>query len=137
VDQSRPLPLRSIAHIALTVTDIDASVTWYEDVLGLVKLLRLPHDGGYGILMATPDHRTYLVLHHHDGNDGQRFSEVRTGLDHVGFEVEDLAQLERWQAWFEGRGVTHSPITALEDFDGSVLVFRDLDDIQLELYAPH
>jgi glyoxylase I family protein len=136
VAADRPGSLSAIQHVALTVTDVEASVRWYQQVLGLDRVTELPHEGGFGVLLATPDLRVFVVLHHHDANDRQRFSEVRTGLDHLGFLVEDLAELTRWRAWFTAHDVTQSPITPLEDFDGSVLVFRDPDGIQLELYAP-
>jgi glyoxylase I family protein len=132
----RPGSLSAIQHVALTVTDVEASVGWYQRVLGLDRLMELPHEGGFGVLLATPDLRVFVVLHHHDANDGQGFSEVRTGLDHLGFLVEDLDELTRWRTWFIDNDVAQSPITPLEDFDGSVLVFRDPDGIQLELYAP-
>jgi glyoxylase I family protein len=93
-----PQPLLASQHLALTVTDIDASVTWYRQVLGLEPLATLPHEGGYGILLATPDQQLFLVLHHHDANGGQPATEVRTGLDHVGLLVQDLDELERWHA---------------------------------------
>ena len=40
-------------HIALTVTDIDASVTWYEDVFRLQYRVDVPHEGGMGSCWPT------------------------------------------------------------------------------------
>jgi glyoxylase I family protein len=35
-------------HVALTVTDLDASVRWYEQVFGLTVQMDAPHQGGAG-----------------------------------------------------------------------------------------
>jgi glyoxylase I family protein len=35
-------------HLALTVTDVDASVRWYEDVFGVRFQMDVPHPGGVG-----------------------------------------------------------------------------------------
>jgi glyoxylase I family protein len=48
--------------------------------------------------------------------------------------VPSRADLETWQAHLQQLGVTHSPIA--DRPYGSVLVFRDPDNIQLELFAP-
>jgi catechol 2,3-dioxygenase-like lactoylglutathione lyase family enzyme len=85
-----------------------------------------------------------IVLHHHDTNDANPFAETTTGLDHAGFAVASRADLEAWQTHLEANGVTRSdtadkPLTQSPIADeayGSVLVFRDPDNIQLELFAP-
>jgi glyoxylase I family protein len=130
-------------HVALTVTDVDASVAWYGEVFGLSHRIDVPHPGGVGRLLSDDDRRLVLVLHRHDGNDGGPFSEVGTGLDHVGFRVPTRADLEGWQAHLEACGVvraaaadqplTQSPIA--DEAYGAVLVFRDPDNIQLEIFA--
>ena len=83
-----------------------------------------------------------IVLHRHDANDGGLFAETLTGLDHVGFAVPTRADLEAWQAHLETNGVVRSdtadkPLTQSPIADepyGSVLVFRDPDNIQLEFF---
>jgi len=85
-----------------------------------------------------------FALHRHDANDGGLFSETATGLDHAGFTVPSRRDLELWQDHLESTGViradaadkplTQSPIA--DESYASVLVFRDPDNIQLELFAP-
>jgi len=48
--------------------------------------------------------------------------------------VPDRAELERWQHTLRDRRIVHSPIA--DRSYGSVLVFRDPDNIQLGLIAP-
>ena len=124
----------ALHHIALTVRDVEASIPWYENLFGITRTMDAPHEGGIGILLTDPEWRFIIVLHRHDVNEGEIFSERRTGLDHVGFQVPTRAELEAWRARLQELGITHSPIA--DTPYGSILVFRDPDNIQLELYSP-
>jgi glyoxylase I family protein len=136
--------LPQLHHVAITVTDLDASVRWYEQVFGLRAQMDIPHEGGTGRLLADEGRQLLLVLHRHDANDGERFTETATGLDHVGLRLPSRADLEAWQDHLERNAVerraaadrpcTQSPIA--DEPYGSVLVFRDPDNIQLELSCP-
>jgi len=121
-------------HIALTVTDLEASIAWYQRVFGIAYQMEEAHEGGVGKLLTDDRWGLIIVLHHHDANSGERFSERRTGLDHVGLAVASRAELEGWRRHLAELGVEYSPIT--DRPYGSVLVFRDPDNIQLELFAP-
>jgi len=131
-------------HLALTVTDVDASVRWYEGVFDVHPLMDAPHPGGVGRVLADEGRELMIVLHHHDANNGSLFGETTTGLDHAGFSVPSREDLEAWQVHLEANGVvrrdaadeplTQSPIA--DEAYGSVLVFRDPDNIQLEFFSP-
>ena len=131
-------------HLAITVRDLDASVEWYSQVFSLSPLMDVPHPGGLGRVLGSADQGLAFVLHHHDANDGQLFDERRTGLDHPGLVVPTREELVAWQSHLESHGVvraaaadrpcTQSPIA--DEAYGSVLVFRDPDNIQLELFSP-
>ena len=131
-------------HIALTVTDVDESIRWYRSVFDVELLMDVPHPGGVGKVLADDGMQLMIVLHHHDGNDGDLFGEASTGLDHVGLVVPTRADLVAWQVHLDANDViradvadkplTQSPIA--DEPYGSVLVFRDPDNIQLELFAP-
>jgi catechol 2,3-dioxygenase-like lactoylglutathione lyase family enzyme len=137
-------PRSGLHHVALTVSDVDASVEWYEAVFGVHYRVDVPHQGGVGKILTDDAWQLAIALHRHDANDGSLFSERGTGLDHVGFVVETRQDLEGWQEHLEAHGVvradpadkplTRSPIMD-EDY-ASVIVFRDPDNIQLELFAP-
>ena len=139
-----PLPRLALHHVALTVTDVEASTGWYEKVFSIRLRLEAPHQGGTGLLLADDAWQLIIVLHRHDTNEREGFAETRTGLDHVGFAVASRADLKIWQARLEELGIvvsdaadrplTQSPIA--DTPQGSVLVFRDPDNIQLELYSP-
>jgi glyoxylase I family protein len=136
--------LPRLHHIAITVTDLDASTAWYERVFDIHPQMESPHEGGWQRLLADPAMQLVIVLHRHDVNGGEAFSERRTGLDHFGLGVPTRAELEAWQAHLEEMGVvrasaadrpcTQSPIA--DTPYGSILVFRDPDNIQLEMFSP-
>jgi catechol 2,3-dioxygenase-like lactoylglutathione lyase family enzyme len=128
--EAAPPPLTRIPHVALTVSDVDASVAWYQRVLGCRRLVTAPHDG---VVLDVPGGGGRLVLHHHDRNDGARFDPTVTGLDHVSLEVADRAALDTWAARLVAMGVDHDPVRHLPDFGKWVLVLRDPDGIPLEL----
>jgi glyoxylase I family protein len=143
MNTSAPAPAR-IHHVALTVTDLDASVAWYERVFSVSYQMDAPHKGGTARILADAEWRLAFALHVHDANQREPFAETRTGLDHVGFVVPARSDLERWQEHLERNGIvraeaadkplTQSPIS--DEPYGSVLVFRDPDNIQLEFFAP-
>jgi glyoxylase I family protein len=138
------LPPPALHHIALTVTDLDASIRWYERVFRITYIGDAPHPNGVGKILSDAERRFGFVLHRHDANEGESFIETRTGLDHVGLKVGSRAELEEWQSHLESHGVERSPAAdrpltqspIADESYGSVLVFRDPDNIQLELFAP-
>ncbi len=131
-------------HLALTVRDLDASVDWYTTVFGLTHQMDLPHPGGFARMLSDDAWQLVIALHRHDSNHGEAFSESRTGLDHVGLTVPTRGDLVAWQTHLTTHGVRRTdaadrPLTQSEIADepyGSVLVFRDPDNIQLEFFAP-
>ena len=142
MDTTAP-PLARLHHIALTVTDLEASVAWYEQVFGVHVLMDAPHPGGTGRILVNDDSGLFFALHRHDANGGELFAETRTGLDHVGLVLPSRDDLLTWQDHLERHGVVRAeaadkPLTQSPINDqpyGSVLVFRDPDNTQLELFA--
>ncbi len=132
-----------LQHLALSVTDLDASMQWYETVFDIHFLKDTPVSGGVGKILADSDRRLIIALHQYDTNDGQPAVGTVAGLDHAGFIVPTRGDLEAWQRHLEAHGVirmptSDSPLTQsaiTEDSFGSVLVFRDPDNIQFEFFC--
>ncbi|WP_236790543.1 VOC family protein [Amycolatopsis sp. GM8] len=130
--------LTGVHHLALTVTDVDRSVPWYERVLDLKEVARR-EDAETGIrkvvLRGRTDTFAVLLVQHPDTELGD-FDERRAGLDHVAFTVDSYVELKEWESRLAEYGVTHSPAKASRTLPGSaVVVFRDPDGIQLEVWA--
>jgi len=120
-----------VSHLAFTVTDLDASERFYTEVLDFVVVL----DVGYGRICMHPATGFTLGLIRHEGAHGGSFTELSTGLDHLGFVASSRAELEEWERRFDERGVTYTPIRDMEM--GYHLNFRDPDGIALEFDAPN
>jgi glyoxylase I family protein len=130
--------LAGIHHLGLTVLDAERSARWYRQVLGFYEV---------GRLGDARDERRKIFLRHqglpigvglvsHRDGPRARFDETTTGLDHLSFAVPDRAALERWCLRFEELGVEHTRITNANSIPGAlVVVFRDPDNIQLELFV--
>jgi catechol 2,3-dioxygenase-like lactoylglutathione lyase family enzyme len=131
--------ITGVSHIELTVRDVDRSATWYQHVLGMQKLIAYSQHPTAGVdarivHLFHPDTELVVGLMQHDQSaTDDVFSEFRIGLDHLSFAVASRAELEAWAAHLETNGVEHSPIR--DHAYGAVLVFRDPDNIQLELFV--
>ena len=124
-----------LAHVALTVKDVDVSGPWYRQLLGTDPVLDEHTDAGFRHLVWLLDGGTLLGIHQHErGVPDERFSEFRVGLDHVGFGVANRGELEKWMDRLNELGISHGGI--VDAGYGSGLSFRDPDGIALELFAP-
>ncbi|MEO8813882.1 MAG: VOC family protein [Mycobacterium sp.] len=130
----------SIAHVRLTVTDIEQSRTFYESVFGWPVLIEVPDDADH----ATRSRLEFLfggVIYDLGGSllglrpvAHGRFDEDRVGLDHIAFRCSSRADLDAAATHLDSLGVGHEPV---KDIGPSyILEFRDPDNIALELTAP-
>jgi glyoxylase I family protein len=130
----------SIAHVRLTVTDIERSRRFYESVFGWPVLLEVPDNADE----ATRSRLGFLfggVIYDLGGTllglrpvGTDRFDEDRTGLDHIAFRLVSRSEIDAAAAHLDELGVAHEPI---RDIGPSyILQFRDPDNIALELTAP-
>ena len=91
--------ITGINHFSATVTDLEASVAWYQQLFGLD---RVPFDfahyereeTGYGVVLMDPSLGIAIGLHTNTANQGEAFDECRTGLDHVSFGVADRDEID-------------------------------------------
>ncbi len=135
-----PIPTSAFAHVRLTVTDIDRSRAFYDEVFGLPVAVELPPDADE----ATREQLSFLyggVIYQLGGSllglrpvADDEFSENRVGLDHVSFAVAGQDDLDSAAQTLDGLGVEHGGIKDIGS--GWILEFRDPDNIALELYAP-
>ena len=122
--------LRKIGHVVLNVTDLEAAVRFYTEVLGLQISDRYPETmvpGGMVFLRCNPDHHGVALV-------GGAQTLERSSLNHFAFEVGGPGEVFRARAWLRQHGV---PIV----FEGRrragcqlAVEFHDPDGNNLEIY---
>ena len=124
-----------IAHVAVTVTDVERSTRWYSELLGSEPVLDEDEEaGGFHHTVYVLDGGQLFGLHTHAKGSGGPFDEYRTGLDHVAFTCRDRGELETWAARLDELGIKNDGIK--DAHYGSGVSFRDPDGIALEFFAP-
>lgn len=122
--------LRKIGHVVLNVTDLERSLRFYTEVLGLQVSDRYPDTmvpGGMVFLRCNTDHHGVALV-------GGAVTSEGTSLNHFAFEVGSVDEVFRARAWLRAREV---PIV----FEGRrragcqiAIEFRDPDGNNLEIY---
>lgn len=128
--------ITGVAHVELSVRDLERSVAWYTRVFGARDIWR-GSDDRYGITACAifePKSKLVLAFTQHRLQAPEPFSATRPGLDHVSFGVADRAALEAWVAHLDTLGIPHSPIQ--DDHTPPSVTFNDPDGIALEVSAP-
>jgi glyoxylase I family protein len=132
----RRIPIfRRVMYVGLSVTDVRRSAGWYRKVLGMetdrenIGGAAWPSDWDE-VLLVHPGSGLRIGLLQHPTNDGSTFSEFRTGLDHVEFEVGTMRELAEWRRHLDELGVPYSGARP------HIVTFRDPDNIQLEFFCP-
>ncbi|MDQ1520432.1 MAG: glyoxylase family protein [Actinomycetota bacterium] len=127
-----------IHHLGLTVSDVERSARWYQDVLGFERIGQLGDASAerQKIFLRHAGLDARLGLVEHRTSSRRPFDETESGLDHLAFAVPSHEELESWARRLEELGVRFSPIAASLSIPGAaVIVFRDPDNVQLELFA--
>jgi glyoxylase I family protein len=122
-----------VHHVAITVTNLGRSQEWYGRVLGWKHTWTSEAGTPQCSVGALPD-GTLLCFWTH-GGDGTAFDFSRTGLDHLAFGVDSLAELSAWEQRFAELGVPYSPPADAGPF-GRAINFKNPDGIALELFVP-
>jgi len=126
---------QGVHHFRLTVSNVDRAVKFYTEVLDFKKLMDLNpgaflSNGSVGLGIGPHPFPDRAIK-----ND--RFDENRIGLDHMSFAVPSRAALDDAVRVLDKHGVAHSEIRDLgEAFGISIVVFRDPDNVQLEVSGP-
>ncbi|MEO8229826.1 MAG: methylmalonyl-CoA epimerase [Chloroflexota bacterium] len=96
--QAVPDPIRRLGrihHVAVVVGDLDTSLAFYRDILGLAleTVLPIPSDRVTIAFLPLGESKIELVMPTDDSTGVARFLQAKgEGFHHVCFEVEDLAE---------------------------------------------
>jgi|SRR5687767_8092715 len=129
------IPTGAVNHITLTVTDRDRAREFYTSLLGFQFVMEfgpkylLSNGNVILALNLSPDPARAIT--------DDQFDENRVGLDHVSFNVGSHEVLKQASQIMDERGIQRGEIKDLGDLGIYVMAFRDPDNIQLELTAPH
>ena len=126
------MPLKGVDHVAFTVSDLDRTTAWYSEHLDFQSLIRYTNSeiGAEVEVLQHRDMSVRLSFRRFSAGSSEPFSELRVGLDHFALLVADKSDLGEWHRRLEGEGITCNR-TDLPEL--SILVFRDPDNIQIEL----
>ena len=132
------------AHVRLTVTDIERSRAFYDQVFGWPTAVDAQEHAGEpgieddpqrfygGVVYQTPQGTLFGLRP--VGSD--TFDAGRTGLDHVSFAVDSRDALVQAASALSEAGIEHGEVIDLDDAGLAILSFQDPDDINVELTAP-
>jgi catechol 2,3-dioxygenase-like lactoylglutathione lyase family enzyme len=124
--------IKGFGHIDLTVTDVDRSVRWWEDVMGF-KLVHTRERPDFKLCTVIHASGFFVGLMEHTNGIPDQFDERAVGLDHLALRVPDRAALDAWAKRLDDLGVANSGV--LDESAGPLIVLRDPDNIQLELWV--
>lgn len=122
--------IAGLHHLKLPVSDLDASLGWYERVLGASHLPQFDHvdDDGqrYAVIVAVAGIDVPVELRWAPGA-----AHAVAGYDPVNFAAAEVADLHKWVAHLDEQGVANSGVIA--GGAGHMVVFADPDGLYLRI----
>jgi glyoxylase I family protein len=101
--------INGFSHIDFTVTDVERSAQWWEQVLGF-KLVNVSEGPTYKVRNVLHPRAGGIGFMSHSNPITDRFDERAVGLDHFALRVPDRAALEAWAKHLDDLGIGHSGI---------------------------
>jgi catechol 2,3-dioxygenase len=118
-----------LAHVNLYVRDADASMRWYQDVLGLHVY---EHRPGKAAFMSADLEQSHEVAVMQLGPEAEGYRKGQIALNHLAFRMESIDDLKEIYARLKAKGVT---INTVVDHGISLGVyFQDPDGHGIEVY---
>lgn len=122
-----------IHHITLTVNDIEATATWYRSLLGEATVIHREGPDWRRLRLNFPSGLVLSFTQHDAAAEGQKFSHLTVGLDHIGLACESENEVRGWAAKLDELGFKHGPV---EDVPyGWAVTARDPDNIPIEFFC--
>lgn len=125
--------INGYGHLNFTVTDVEGTARWWETVMGFTIVHAEQRESGVKVWNVYHPGLGAVGFVEHPQPGTDRFDERSVGLDHFALRVPDRAALDDWAKHLDDLGVENSGIQ--EEIGGPLIVFRDPDNIQLEVWA--
>lgn len=126
--------VNAVHHVTLSVSSVDASVAWYQRLLGEAEIVERTGEGWRRIRMTWPGLGGLRIgVMSHDAAPEGRFSHLQRGLDHLGLDCSTPDEVAGWAARMDELGIEHGPV---EDVAYAwAVTARDPDGIPLEFFC--
>lgn len=120
-----------VHHIAIRVTNMERSRSFYIDQLGFKAVLDTPDlliffAGTTAIAIKGPEEKV---------DPADQFNPFRVGLDHIALGCDDRAELERVAAALDQHKIENTGIKLDPTLQKDYIAFKDPDRISWEFYS--
>jgi catechol 2,3-dioxygenase-like lactoylglutathione lyase family enzyme len=124
------LKINRIEHVSINVSNMAASLVFYEQLLGFTRLQTVDC-GDFNITyFEVPGGSRLELFDYHGKNQANERTESEVGLRHLAFQVENVSKHEQI---LKEKGVTITLSTCdLPNLDARVLLFLDPNGVTLE-----
>jgi catechol 2,3-dioxygenase-like lactoylglutathione lyase family enzyme len=123
--------IRGLDHVAIVVSDMETSIRFYSDVLGLKIHHDGRKDGGAKKSFLGTKSRTLVALTE-DVNLSKPLSKPFQSVAHIAFRVDDV---EAARHALKGHGVEFVEEKFERDINRKAYHFFDPDGLELEIYG--
>jgi len=138
VDLHDDVTFTGVAHVAMTVSDMEATAAFWCEIFGFERQARIDEPPGQQrhprILVKHPASGLVLGIHQPHGSHGEPFDPNRTGMDHLSLTVPSREALGAWSEHLRAHGATPSPERDVGH--ACFISCEDPDGIQIELWCP-
>lgn len=123
--------IKDLNHVAIVVSDMDRSITFYTEVLGLILILDGRVQGGEKKSFLGTKSKAIVALSE-DKNRSIDKGHYAEGVNHVAFGV---ANAEKSSEILKEKGVEFIEIKMGDDGRPKAYHFLDPDGLELEIYS--
>ncbi len=125
------MKLQAFDHIAVHTVDINESVKFYTEVLGLPELKRVPNGDNVLVYMKVNDYSAVELFDHERTIRYHENPEDSSGVAHFCLSVSGI---EEWNDHLKKHQVEFTvPLCSLEHLGKKVLLFKDPNGVVIEL----